>query len=548
MKHFKRGQVIAEKDIHRVITQNGNHMVTQACLDTLMDTWNKGDYNYLVMIVDGAMATCLSGGSSDAVFDQILAHRLTDAQYIARRKYAEQLAGIKILYLSAPRYTGDYVLYWDAGNKTSSYAGKKQYWSTTKDLEVKSTAAIGYWHSHFYIEGMAFYAPEYYLTITDPGTGKVILDTAPEVKDIPLNTEQIVYYDQAKTVAERMGDIRKQIVPVTVSMKDVLADGLEFRSVSVEYSADNGKTWTDVPSNLRTVTFDEGTQTVTAKIDISDKEFAKSRFRFLIRADVTAAFGETVGSGKTNEECIVEYPDPEDPEKPPIDEYEPESPVVTFTTFDVFYQPGDHGTLTGQSKETFRKYAKGNQTTGSSVSPDTHYVHTGWTCDDNVTLTDGSVIEKGELLSNEQITLVVPTHTVTFTAQYETEKRKVTYVVEPDPKWGIPKDSATPAEREYHIGTEVTVEDPLRSASTYAYDDQTHKEVNGLWRFNGWDTEDFIIYDDTVITGAWEFTPFAPPPTGDNNRLTVYSVCAILCAGLIIASGILHHRRRHIKD
>ncbi len=502
LKHFKRGTPISEADIYTLNTTTGMHVITQECLDLLMSYLDKGDYDYLVMILDGAMSTGLSAGSKDAIFNEKLRMRLTDEQYVKRRAYAEKLKDMNILYLVAPKFnSNDIVMYYDNCNANTAYNARLKYWDEKNFSTTNNAASLGYLNVHLCVEGLAFLAPKYYLTLTDPNTGKVTCTTPPSAGEIEYDMDNIVYYNEASRVAEKMKKIKEAILPVQLTITDVLADGLDYRSSAVEYSADDGATWQKVDDNLVEIT--KNGNKLKAVIDLSDSAFAKNRFRFLIKADVTESFGETIKTGKTNGDCEIEY---ENKDGDTIEAIEPASPTVTFTTFDVFYNQGDHGTLTGKAQETFRKFADNNMTTGSSVTPDQNYVHTGWICDDDVTFKDGTTAAKGTLLSNEQIASVVPTHEITFTAQYKMETRKVTYVVNPDSEWGIPEDSVTPKEESYPYGSDVTVEDNLATAQDYALD-KNGKKVRGAWKFTPWDKDDFVIHEDTTITGAWKFTP-----------------------------------------
>lgn len=87
-----------------------------------------------------------------------------------------------------------------------------------------------------------------------------------------------------------------------------------------------------------------------------------------------------------------------------------------------------------------------------------------------------------------------------------TEKYKVTYVVNEDDTYGVPADSKTPKAKEYNLNDNVTVADDLTTGQDYAIDPETGEKVPGEWTFESWDTEDFQIDKDTVITGAWKFT------------------------------------------
>ena len=89
---------------------------------------------------------------------------------------------------------------------------------------------------------------------------------------------------------------------------------------------------------------------------------------------------------------------------------------------------------------------------------------------------------------------------------------KVTYVVNPDKKYGTPEGSTVPSDpKVYAPGEMVDVHDQLTTTVDYAYNEKGEK-VKGAWEFVTWDKDDFPIYEDTTITGGWVFTP-APVKT-----------------------------------
>ncbi len=84
---------------------------------------------------------------------------------------------------------------------------------------------------------------------------------------------------------------------------------------------------------------------------------------------------------------------------------------------------------------------------------------------------------------------------------------KVTYYVEPDSTWGSPDSPSAPVDpTEYGYMEDVDVADDLSSTQDYAFDENGDK-VPGTWSFVSWDKGDFKITEDTVIHGAWVFTP-----------------------------------------
>ena len=84
---------------------------------------------------------------------------------------------------------------------------------------------------------------------------------------------------------------------------------------------------------------------------------------------------------------------------------------------------------------------------------------------------------------------------------------KVTYVVNPDNKFGTPEGSEVPKDlKEYEWKEMVDVHDQLTTTVDYAYNENDEK-VRGTWEFETWDKDDFAIYEDTTITGGWSFEP-----------------------------------------
>lgn len=90
------------------------------------------------------------------------------------------------------------------------------------------------------------------------------------------------------------------------------------------------------------------------------------------------------------------------------------------------------------------------------------------------------------------------------------DKFIVTYIVNPDPIYGIPGDTATPVDdTEYEASTLVDVADNLTTTWTTSEGTEmgTDAGVPGVWQFSGWDKTDFQIIDNTTITGSWTFIP-----------------------------------------
>lgn len=107
---------------------------------------------------------------------------------------------------------------------------------------------------------------------------------------------------------------------------------------------------------------------------------------------------------------------------------------------------------------------------------------------------------------------------ITYWAVWERIEYSVTYVVNGDATYGKPADSVTPTDNTgYGYGDAVTVADTLTSTQTYA--EVNGKQIPGTWGFSGWNKDDFIITEDTTITGSWMFTP-DPPVTYGNLTIS----------------------------
>ena len=90
----------------------------------------------------------------------------------------------------------------------------------------------------------------------------------------------------------------------------------------------------------------------------------------------------------------------------------------------------------------------------------------------------------------------------------------VKYEVTPDSNYGSPTDAIVPVDsQEYYYGDKVTVKTNL--VTEWKTSDGTENGITGTWTFTPWDKESgFEIKEDTVIYGAWTFTPnVIPTPT-----------------------------------
>lgn len=100
--------------------------------------------------------------------------------------------------------------------------------------------------------------------------------------------------------------------------------------------------------------------------------------------------------------------------------------------------------------------------------------------------------------------------TLTWGTMEKPATYQVTYVVNPDPKYGAPKDSVTPVDENnpYEYMAKVTVKEDLATLQPYAV--VGGEQVGGVWAFESWDKVDFQITEDTTITGSWHFIPDNP--------------------------------------
>ncbi len=89
---------------------------------------------------------------------------------------------------------------------------------------------------------------------------------------------------------------------------------------------------------------------------------------------------------------------------------------------------------------------------------------------------------------------------------HDAEFYTVTYVVKPDPVYGMPEDVTTPTDTsEYIAGDAVTVAAQLTTTQDFGINSKTDEKRPGHWEFIPWDKADFEIYENTVITGEWKF-------------------------------------------
>lgn len=92
--------------------------------------------------------------------------------------------------------------------------------------------------------------------------------------------------------------------------------------------------------------------------------------------------------------------------------------------YEVTYSSDDNGEITGIDSEDVMS---GQNPTGSESTPNEHYEFDHWIADKNVTLGDGTTINAGEPLTEEQVQQVVVTSDLEFTAIHEMIVYEVEY-------------------------------------------------------------------------------------------------------------------------
>lgn len=97
--------------------------------------------------------------------------------------------------------------------------------------------------------------------------------------------------------------------------------------------------------------------------------------------------------------------------------------------YKVTYVSDEFGVITGLTKE---EVMSGDSPSGSTQKPNDGYEFTHWVADTDVTLDDGTVIKKGEKMTNEQVLSVIVNHDVEFTAIHVPEPKEEAEVAVPD--------------------------------------------------------------------------------------------------------------------
>ncbi|MBR3116082.1 InlB B-repeat-containing protein [Candidatus Saccharibacteria bacterium] len=103
---------------------------------------------------------------------------------------------------------------------------------------------------------------------------------------------------------------------------------------------------------------------------------------------------------------------------------------LTFTAhfeeikYTVNYEADNGGSITGITNE---QVVVNSNPTGSTATPDSTHRFTNWTVDKAVTLTEGKPVAAGGVISGDDITKVIVTENLTFTAHFEEIKYTVNY-------------------------------------------------------------------------------------------------------------------------
>ena len=105
--------------------------------------------------------------------------------------------------------------------------------------------------------------------------------------------------------------------------------------------------------------------------------------------------------------------------------------VFVNINYNIIYQSDVNGKITGITKET-RVYKQ--SPSGTSVVSNPGYVFGYWLADKDVSLSDGKIIKKDNIITNDELLKVSITDNITFTAKNSLEVLKVFYKAEDDIK------------------------------------------------------------------------------------------------------------------
>ena len=123
--------------------------------------------------------------------------------------------------------------------------------------------------------------------------------------------------------------------------------------------------------------------------------------------------GEVIGYYTSSERSLVEG------------SYATNEQEIMFPKVNVYYKSDANGTITGKTSESRIVTQK---PTGSTDKPKSNYEFTNWTVDKKVTLTDGTVIKAGGVITDAQIKMIRLIEDVTLTAHHITYHKITTSI------------------------------------------------------------------------------------------------------------------------
>ncbi len=228
---------------------------------------------------------------------------------------------------------------------------------------------------------------------------------------------------------------------------------------------------------------------------------------------------------------------------------------LTFTavhesiTLPINYESDEHGEITGIASENV---VEDGNPTGSESTPAEHYEFVYWIADDDVTLIDGSSIEAGQPIYPDDISQVVVTEPLTFTAIHE--KEQIVVIYESDDHGEI---SSIISEYVYYMdhptGSKTTPDEGYELDHWVADKDVTMEdgaEIKAGEPISSDQVKQIIVEQDIILTAVYRTAP-APevPNTGTNTdedgHATVTTFTGLGAAAAFIAFGIVRLFRRH---
>ena len=254
-----------------------------------------------------------------------------------------------------------------------------------------------------------------------------------------------------------------------------------------------------------------------------------------VNKNVTLTNGSTITAGSTITEDQIRQVVVEDDGIVFTAHHEPN--IVQYT---VNYTAEEGGSITGKSNETVNS---GNHPTGSTQSPDEHHNFTSWTVDKAVTLTNGDTIPAGSTITEDQITQVVVTDNLTFTAHYEMKQYTVRYASDTCGKvTGITTETVNSGDNP--TGTTLQTNTGCTFLYWTADTDLTLKDGTTIKAGDPISEEQLkqaIVSSDIVFTAIHSVNPLTVPDTGATSeeginavQLTTFSLLGVVACGLVI--------------